>query len=268
MILVSSCHARPCMPAGVVAASTSGLRARRRAVESRLLSRRDGEGDLASSGGRHTALDQERRESGLLASTAAASAARGARGHSGGGAGNSARGRRVAAVVRVPGGAGEGASSRVARGERATGSNREGGRGEGGGGGEAGGAAGGGEGHGVNGGGAADSGDLTLYGATCMSFLWSMGSFMVLSLLPVYLRENLGLSNSKIGALEGFAVVASSLAKGFSGVVSDLMGSRKLILLLGSTVTLVIKPLFALSPYVHSLLSLPPLSLSVSLFSL
>lgn len=89
-----------------------------------------------------------------------------------------------------------------------------------------------------------------LFNAACMSFLWSMGSFMVLSLLPVYLREHLGLSNSKIGALEGFAVVASALAKGFSGIVSDLLGSRKLILLLGSAVTVIIKPLFALSPLI------------------
>lgn len=92
--------------------------------------------------------------------------------------------------------------------------------------------------------------NLTLFSATYMSFLWSMGSFMVLSLLPVYLRENLGLSNKHIGTLEGFAVVASALAKGFSGVVSDLIGSRKLILLLGSTLTMVIKPLFALSPLI------------------
>ena len=92
--------------------------------------------------------------------------------------------------------------------------------------------------------------NLTLLGAACMSFLWSMGSFMVLSLLPVYLREHLGLSNRHIGALEGFAIVASALAKGFSGIVSDLIGSRRLILLLGSTVTMLVKPLFALSPLI------------------
>ena len=91
---------------------------------------------------------------------------------------------------------------------------------------------------------------MTLFSAACMSFMWSMGSFMVLSLLPVYLREHLGLSNTKIGALEGFAVVASALAKGLSGVMSDLIGSRKLIVLLGSSVTLLIKPLFALSPLI------------------
>ncbi|QDZ25498.1 MFS general substrate transporter [Chloropicon primus] len=94
------------------------------------------------------------------------------------------------------------------------------------------------------------SNNLTLFSATWMSFLWSMGSFMVLSLLPVYLREHLGFSLKQIGALEGMAVVASALAKGLSGVLSDLIGSRKLVLLFGSAMTMAIKPLFALSPLI------------------
>lgn len=80
-----------------------------------------------------------------------------------------------------------------------------------------------------------------------MSFFWSVASLMVFSVLPVFLSEELGISHTHIGLIEGLAIGASFGTKVLSGVLSDLFQKRKPFILLGSILSTLSKPLFALS---------------------
>jgi len=57
---------------------------------------------------------------------------------------------------------------------------------------------------------------------------------MVFSLLPVFLKTELGYSNTRIGTMEGAALLMSNLSRVGSGVLSDIIKSRvKVIALAG-----------------------------------
>lgn len=66
------------------------------------------------------------------------------------------------------------------------------------------------------------------------------------SYLPIYVQDVLGLSNTKIGAVQGLAQFLCQLSKGASGVVGDLVGSQVRVLLVGMLLTLACKPMFPL----------------------
>lgn len=80
-----------------------------------------------------------------------------------------------------------------------------------------------------------------------ISFFWSTSSLMVFSVLPAFMTEQLGISHSKLGLIEGVAISLAFLAKVFSGILSDAIGNRRFLLLWGSVLTTLSKPLFALS---------------------
>ena len=57
---------------------------------------------------------------------------------------------------------------------------------------------------------------------------------MVFSLLPEFLKTELGYSNTRIGTMEGAALLMSNLSRVGSGVLSDIVKSRvKVIALAG-----------------------------------
>lgn len=68
---------------------------------------------------------------------------------------------------------------------------------------------------------------------------------MVVSILPLYMRDVLGLSSTKIGAVEGAAIAAAFASKMASGVASDLLRSRTYVILVGASMTAVAKPAFS-----------------------
>ncbi|MEW5302087.1 MAG: hypothetical protein WDW36_004897 [Sanguina aurantia] len=65
------------------------------------------------------------------------------------------------------------------------------------------------------------------------------------SYLPVYVSEVMGLSNTKIGAVQGAAQFLCQISKGVSGVAGDLLGSQVRVLVFGTFLTLMCKPMFA-----------------------
>ena len=91
----------------------------------------------------------------------------------------------------------------------------------------------------------------SLLGVAAMGFLWTSSSLMVFSLLPVFLKVELGASNTKIGSLEGVAIAAAFFSKVFSGVVSDILGSRTQVIAFGSCMTAIVKPMFAMATSVN-----------------
>jgi MFS family permease len=69
-----------------------------------------------------------------------------------------------------------------------------------------------------------------------------ISSEMLLNLLPLFLFNVLGVRTAAIGAIEGVAESASSLLKMFSGWLSDKLGRRKSLAVLGYGVSTLVKP--------------------------
>jgi MFS family permease len=80
-----------------------------------------------------------------------------------------------------------------------------------------------------------------------VSMLTALSSAMIYGLLPVYLVRVLGLSVVSIGLIEGMAEAANSLVKIVSGGVSDRMGRRKPLVVLGYLVSALVKTVFPLA---------------------
>jgi len=72
-------------------------------------------------------------------------------------------------------------------------------------------------------------------------------SELIHSLLPLYLATALGASMTTIGMIEGLAEAAACIVKAFSGALSDWLGRRKLLLLIGYGLSALTKPVFPLA---------------------
>lgn len=86
--------------------------------------------------------------------------------------------------------------------------------------------------------------------------IWAMGfgslfmdvsSEMIHSLIPVFLVTTLGASMVTIGIIEGLAEAAAAVVKVFSGALSDYLGKRKFLMILGYGLAALTKPLFPLA---------------------
>ncbi len=80
-----------------------------------------------------------------------------------------------------------------------------------------------------------------------VSLFTDLGSEMVHSLLPVLLAGGLGASALTIGLIEGTAEALVLVTKVFSGYISDAIGKRKPLVLLGYGLAAAVKPLFPLA---------------------
>ena len=86
-----------------------------------------------------------------------------------------------------------------------------------------------------------------VYTLGAVSFLTDVSTEMVFSVLPSYLVQVLGASKTELGLVEGIAEASSNILLMVSGYVSDWIGRRKLLLLVGYGLSTLAKPLFALS---------------------
>ena len=73
-------------------------------------------------------------------------------------------------------------------------------------------------------------------------------SEMIHALLPVFLVTVLGASVTAVGFLEGTAEAIASITKVFSGALSDRLGRRKLLTVVGYGLAALTKPVFAVAP--------------------
>ncbi|MCA6998653.1 MFS transporter [Dickeya solani] len=80
-----------------------------------------------------------------------------------------------------------------------------------------------------------------------VSLLMDISSEMIHSLLPLFMTTVLGTSVVFIGLIEGLAEATALIIKVFSGALSDYLGKRKGLALLGYGLGAVSKPLFALA---------------------
>jgi len=77
---------------------------------------------------------------------------------------------------------------------------------------------------------------------TFTSFLTDVSSEMIFNLLPLFLKNVLGVKTNIIGIIEGVAETTASLLKIFSGWLSDILGQRKSLTVIGYGLSTVSKP--------------------------
>ncbi|MDA0822256.1 MAG: MFS transporter [Proteobacteria bacterium] len=80
-----------------------------------------------------------------------------------------------------------------------------------------------------------------------VSMLMDISSELVHSLLPVFLVAGLGASALTVGMIEGVAEATALIVKVFSGTLSDYLGRRKGLAVLGYSLGAISKPLFAIA---------------------
>ena len=80
-----------------------------------------------------------------------------------------------------------------------------------------------------------------------VSLLMDVSSEMIHALLPLYFVTVLGTSMLTVGVIEGVAEATASIVKIFSGALSDKLGKRKLLAVLGYGVAAFTKPIFPLA---------------------
>lgn len=81
-----------------------------------------------------------------------------------------------------------------------------------------------------------------------VSLFMDVSSEMIHSLLPIYMVTTMGASALAVGIIEGIAEATAQITKVFSGVISDWIGKRKLLILLGYGLAAFTKPVFPLAP--------------------
>lgn len=79
--------------------------------------------------------------------------------------------------------------------------------------------------------------------------LWmDISSEMIHALLPIYLVTFMGASMVTVGFIEGVAEAIAAITKVFSGALSDWLGKRKILAVIGYGLAAVTKPVFPLAP--------------------
>lgn len=79
------------------------------------------------------------------------------------------------------------------------------------------------------------------------SFFMDVSSEMIVNVLPLFLSNVLGIGTAVIGLIEGVAESTASLLKVFSGGLSDRLGARKPLAVVGYALSALAKPFFLLA---------------------
>lgn len=77
---------------------------------------------------------------------------------------------------------------------------------------------------------------------TATSFLTDISSEMILNLVPLFLANVLGVGTAVIGLIDGVAETTASLLKLYSGALSDKLGDRKWLAVIGYGLSTISKP--------------------------
>lgn len=87
----------------------------------------------------------------------------------------------------------------------------------------------------------------TVWALGLVSMFMDISSEIIHALLPVFMTTTLGLSVALVGLIDGIAESTASITKVFSGYVSDKIGKRKPLILLGYGLGAASKPFFPLA---------------------
>ena len=87
----------------------------------------------------------------------------------------------------------------------------------------------------------------TVWALGFVSMFMDISSEIIHALLPLFLTATLGVSVAMVGLIDGVAEATASITKVFSGYLSDRMGKRKPLILIGYGIGALSKPLFAMA---------------------
>jgi len=90
-----------------------------------------------------------------------------------------------------------------------------------------------------------------VYVSGIVSFFMDISSEMIYPLVPLFLANTLGVSKSAIGLIEGVAESTASILKVFSGYLSDRLGNRKWLMVVGYGLSTLTRPIVALATTWH-----------------
>ncbi len=79
------------------------------------------------------------------------------------------------------------------------------------------------------------------------SLFMDISSEMIHSLLPIFMITTLGASVVTVGVIEGIAQATAAILKVFSGTLSDYLGRRKFLMIIGYGLAACTKPIFPLA---------------------
>jgi MFS family permease len=96
---------------------------------------------------------------------------------------------------------------------------------------------------------------LSIWVLGFVSLLMDVSSELIHSLLAVFLFSVLGVSAFMVGLIEGLAEATALIVRMFSGALSDYLGRRKALAVIGYGLSALSKPLFALAPNVAIVLA-------------
>lgn len=111
-----------------------------------------------------------------------------------------------------------------------------------------------------NGGGRKERPFISGYFKALPAGIWALGfvsmfmdtsSELIHSLLPVFMSSVLGASMVTIGLIEGISEAAAAFIKVFSGAISDYLGRRKLLAVIGYGLAALTKPVFPLAASIN-----------------
>jgi MFS family permease len=88
-----------------------------------------------------------------------------------------------------------------------------------------------------------------------VSLFMDVSSELIHGLLPVFMVTSLGASALAVGVVEGIAEATALMVKVFSGALSDYLGKRKILAVVGYGLGALSKPLFALALSVNWVLA-------------
>lgn len=87
----------------------------------------------------------------------------------------------------------------------------------------------------------------TVWALGLVSLFMDLSSEIIHALLPLFLTTTLGVSVAMVGLIDGVAEATASISKVFSGYISDRIGRRKPLILMGYGLGALSKPFFALA---------------------
>lgn len=82
----------------------------------------------------------------------------------------------------------------------------------------------------------------------------SVSTQMLYSHLALFLKFECSSSDAQIAAIDGFVEFLSYIIRIFSGAVSDYLYNRKLLLIIGCSISIIIKPIFSIAHSVFTVL--------------
>lgn len=75
-----------------------------------------------------------------------------------------------------------------------------------------------------------------------VSFFTDISTEMILSILPIYIIKELGGSRAVLGLIEGIAQALNYILRTISGIISDKIGRRKVVVFIGYSISNLTKP--------------------------